>query len=323
LSGAVGELFEPAGGVVGDGAGQRLDVAGDGELDVADSSLGVEGVVDLFAARIREAGQASLAVAVLGDEGDAGDLAGLLCQASVPVVLAVDGGEQGVGGVALFEAGEASLARGALVPDEEVAAIIGVGDAGEAVERVVLPVGGLAFGVGVRPFVAGGVEGLAAGAAVGGVEAAGVAQAVDGVARGEVSRVGDAEEAVLSVVGVLGEAAARIGDADEAVEGVEGLGGGAGTSAVRGGEGGGVALRVVGIVGLELVERAKFAGEAAQGVMDALAGLAEDVGGVAPVFLDAVAGGVEGKGEGVAEGVGDLREAVGGVVGVGEEAAVG
>ncbi|KFB67090.1 MAG: hypothetical protein CAPSK01_003453 [Candidatus Accumulibacter vicinus] len=237
--------------------------------------------------------------------------------------MAVDGGEQGVGGVALFDAGEPAQVSGPLVPEEEVAAVVVIGGAGEAVEGVVLPAGGLALGVGVGQFVAGGVEGLAADATVGGVEAGGVAQAVDGVARDEVSGVGDAAQAVLSVVGVLGDAAARIGDADEAVEGVEGLGGGAGAGTVRGAEGGEVALRIVGVVGLELVERAEFAGQAAERVMDAFAGLAEDVGGVAPFFLDAIAGGVEGGGEGVAEGVGDLREAVGGVVGVGEEAAVG
>ena len=323
LSGAVGELLEGAAGVVGDGAGERLDLTARGEPDFADLPLGVEAVVDLLAARRGEAGQAAVGVAVVGGEGDAGDLAGFLGQASVRVVLAVDGGEQGVGGVALFDVGEASLAVGPLVPEEEVAAVVGIGAVGEAVEGVVLTEGRLALGVGVGQFVAGGVEGPAADAAVGGVEAGGVAQAVDGVARGEVSRVGDAAQAVLSVVGVLGEAATWIGDPDQAVEGVEGLGAAAGAGTVRGGEGGEVALRIVGVVGLELVERAEFAGQAAERVMDALAGLAEDVGGVAPFFFDAIAGGVEGIGEGVAEGVGDLREAVGGVVGVGEEAAVG
>ncbi len=323
LSGAVGELLEGAAGVVGDGAGERLDLTARGEPDFADLPLGVEAVVDLLAARRGEAGQAAVGVAVVGGEGDAGDLAGFLGQASVRVVLAVDGGEQGAGGVALFDAGEASLAVGPLVPEEEVAAVVGIGAVGEAVEGVVLTEGRLALGVGVGQFVAGGVEGPAADAAVGGVEAGGVAQAVDGVARGEVSRVGDAAQAVLSVVGVLGEAATWIGDPDQAVEGVEGLGAAAGAGTVRGGEGGEVALRIVGVVGLELVERAEFAGQAAERVMDALAGLAEDVGGVAPFFFDAIAGGVEGIGEGVAEGVGDLREAVGGVVGVGEEAAVG
>lgn len=323
LSGAVGELLEGAAGVVGDGAGERLDLTARGEPDFADLPLGVEAVVDLLAARRGEAGQAAVGVAVVGGEGDAGDLAGFLGQASVRVVLAVDGGEQGVGGVALFDVGEASLAVGPLVPEEEVAAVVGIGAVGEAVEGVVLTEGRLALGVGVGQFVAGGVEGPAADAAVGGVEAGGVAQAVDGVARGEVSRVGDAAQAVLSVVGVLGEAATWIGDPDQAVEGVEGLGAAAGAGTVRGGEGGEVALRIVGVVGLELVERAEFAGQAAERVMDALAGLAEDVGGVAPFFFDAIAGGVEGIGEGVAEGVGDLREAVGGVVGVGEEAAIG
>ena len=320
LSGAVGELLEGAAGVVGDGAGERLDLTASGEPDFADLPLGVEAVVDLLAARRGEAGQAAVGVAVVGGEGDAGDLAGFLGQASVRVVLAVDGGEQGVGGVALFDVGEASLAVGPLVPEEEVAAVVGIGAVGEAVEGVVLTEGRLALGVGVGQFVAGGVEGPAADAAVGGVEAGGVAQAVDGVARGEVSRVGDAAQAVLSVVGVLGEAATWIGDPDQAVEGVEGLGAAAGAGTVRGGE---VALRIVGVVGLELVERAEFAGQAAERVMDALAGLAEDVGGVAPFFFDAIADGVEGIGEGVAEGVGDLREAVGGVVGVGEEAAIG
>ena len=323
LSGAVGELLEGAAGVVGDGAGERLDLTARGEPDFADLPLGVEAVVDLLAARRGEAGQAAVGVAVVGGEGDAGDLAGFLGQASVRVVLAVDGGEQGVGGVALFDVGEASLAVGPLVPEEEVAAVVGIGAVGEAVEGVVLTEGRLALGVGVGQFVAGGVEGPAADAAVGGVEAGGVAQAVDGVARGEVSRVGDAAQAVLSVVGVLGEAATWIGDPDQAVEGVEGLGAAAGAGTVRGGEGGEVALRIVGVVGLELVERAEFAGQAAERVMDALAGLAEDVGGVAPFFFDAIADGVEGIGEGVAEGVGDLREAVGGVVGVGEEAAIG
>lgn len=323
LSGAVGELLEGAAGVVGDGAGERLDLTARGEPDFADLPLGVEAVVDLLAARRGEAGQAAVGVAVVGGEGDAGDLAGFLGQASVRVVLAVDGGEQGAGGVALFDVGEASLAVGPLVPEEEVAAVVGIGAVGEAVEGVVLTEGRLALGVGVGQFVAGGVEGPAADAAVGGVEAGGVAQAVDGVARGEVSRVGDAAQAVLSVVGVLGEAATWIGDPDQAVEGVEGLGAAAGAGTVRGGEGGEVALRIVGVVGLELVERAEFAGQAAERVMDALAGLAEDVGGVAPFFFDAIAGGVEGIGEGVAEGVGDLREAVGGVVGVGEEAAIG
>jgi len=323
LSGAVGELLEGAAGVVGDGAGERLDLTARGEPDFADLPLGVEAVVDLLAARRGEAGQAAVGVAVVGGEGDAGDLAGFLGQASVRVVLAVDGGEQGVGGVALFDVGEASLAVGPPVPEEEVAAVVVIGAAGEAVEGVVLTEGRLALGVGVGQFVAGGVEGPAADAAVGGVEAGGVAQAVDGVARGEVSRVGDAAQAVLSVVGVLGEAATWIGDPDQAVEGVEGLGAAAGAGTVRGGEGGEVALRIVGVVGLELVERAEFAGQAAERVMDALAGLAEDVGGVAPFFFDAIAGGVEGIGEGVAEGVGDLREAVGGVVGVGEEAAIG
>ena len=323
LSGAVGELLEGAAGVVGDGAGERLDLTASGEPDFADLPLGVEAVVDLLAARRGEAGQAAVGVAVVGGEGDAGDLAGFLGQASVRVVLAVDGGEQGVGGVALFDVGEASLAVGPLVPEEEVAAVVGIGAVGEAVEGVVLTEGRLALGVGVGQFVAGGVEGPAADAAVGGVEAGGVAQAVDGVARGEVSRVGDAAQAVLSVVGVLGEAATWIGDPDQAVEGVEGLGAAAGAGTVRGGEGGEVALRIVGVVGLELVERAEFAGQAAERVMDALAGLAEDVGGVAPFFFDAIADGVEGIGEGVAEGVGDLREAVGGVVGVGEEAAIG
>jgi hypothetical protein len=82
-------------------------------------------------------------------------------------------------------------------------------------------------------------------------------------------------------------------------------------------------LRVVGVFSLQLVQRSEFAAEATERVVDALLRLAELVGGVTEVFPDAVAGGVEGVGQGVAEGVGDLREAVCGVVGVVEGAAVG
>jgi hypothetical protein len=64
-----------------------------------------------------------------------------------------------VGGVALLDAGQTSLAVGALVPEQDVVAVVGVGDAGEAVQGVVLAAGGLALGVGRGQFVAGGVEG--------------------------------------------------------------------------------------------------------------------------------------------------------------------
>jgi hypothetical protein len=111
-------------------------------------------------------------------------MAGFLRQPSVQVILTVDGGEQRVGGVALLDAGQTSLAVGPEVPEEDVVSVVGVGDAAEAVERVVLAAGGLALGVGRGQFVAGGVEGPMGGAAVGGVQLAGVAQAIDGVARG-------------------------------------------------------------------------------------------------------------------------------------------
>jgi hypothetical protein len=96
------------------------------------------------------------------------DAAGLADQAARRVVGVLETADELVV-LPVFDAAQAADAVGALVPEDIAAPAVGVVDAAEAVEGVVVEGGGLALAVGAADFVAGGVMAAAGQATVGAV----------------------------------------------------------------------------------------------------------------------------------------------------------
>ncbi len=222
--------------------------------------------------------------------------------------------------------GAGRAARGAVPSEADVLAGAGIGDAGQAVERVVRVAGADAARVGASARVAGGIERVVGGAAVGRDFAREVAQAVDGVGGGGVVGRDNAGELVAAVVAELRVAARRVGggDAAQAAQRVPGQRGDdrVGRAVARVLHGGGVALRVV-AEDRALAGRAEVLQQAAQGVEDARLLPGDAAVGVEGDFARDVAGVVAGEHAAVAEVVGDLDGAARAVVGVVHVAAVG
>ncbi len=300
-------------------------LAGAGEADLADAALGIAHVVGHAAVGVGQRGQATrLAVGIAQSGGHTIDglhLAGDLAE----TVMAVLGAAICVQHLPQAALGEALVGgtggRRHVIAVAHVQIGVRIGDADQAVERIVVIGGGDAARIGGGLAVAGGVHGEAAGATVRADLAGQITETVVGVGGMQALRVGDPGDLVQRVVltaDLRRDAADVLQGLRQAVERVVLLAGHA-LQCV------GDRLRVaVGIVGKAggVVARILQRGQLAKRVERPRQGATQRAASIQRVFLEAVAGVVQRVVNGVAGVVGDIRQPLGGVVDIGNAAAV-
>ncbi len=324
---AVGPAGSRAERVVSGIAQQHLPAtAGGRHADLRGLALCIAHVIDDCAIRIGHAAQLA-ADGVVITQHQRGAVAGLyLAHQIAEAVVAILGD-----GAAVLHLGQATdrkrFAAGAsglrhVVGVGDVEAGGGVGDLGQAIERVIAVGGGVAARIGLGGAVAGAVVGVAGDAGVRAGELHQLAEAVVVVGGVQPLGVGDLGQVVECVVGELrvgldaGDILQRVREAIERV--VLALRRGC----QRIGHFGGVAVGVVrevgrvaggGGLGLELAELVVHARERAL----------QRGGRVLGVFLDAIAGVVQRVVDGIARVVGDIGQPMRRIVGEGSERAIG